>query len=832
MASTIIYLSDCTPLYTTLGAPERITNVIFAPLNKSMRLEWSPPPNSENVLVDSYLIRYKRTGAPLTQTLGEYASFFTTFTVPNLVNGELYEFWVIARNRFGESPHSPTVSGAPGAVPSASQIVRRAYHSTTAGNGIIDADASTYQKVGIEFTPPASNNGSPPLVFTIKYTRLASGGGGVGITDNSYVVIESVQNNEIARDASNNLAIKMEGVMATYIRKEITIPTGTAGFVTAPYRFEVFTNNLYGLSAVPDISFVVDLYSTVDANTVVNGVSQPRFTAPSFSYYGTPANAGIVSTTPGDATFRFRWKQYRPNPAIGGTPDAGWSYRIQYTDDKDYWYYPPNPGQQSKYPEYTRAYDTTSAGANTDAFEYFIDISRNVLNGRRYYVRYCVVNANGDTSEYTQVTDANQSLVSVIPGKLPNPPPIFRAAVDDRLVRLFFVWDTRPPSLDVTGGLPVLDYKIERYVVSRDGGVVTVLPDINAVFENIAGPYYEDRFDIRFNGVEYFYKIYTRTSIGYSTLFTTVTAIPSRKSDIVYDVTAAVDNQQISLSWSPPTNIEPGVPIVHYYIAYRVYDIFTVPAVPPSNIVGTIANPPLISTTIQDMTSILINDTTWSLLTTNIVEIFTFSTTPSYTIRDLINNTPYAFRIAAVTQDRARRNLVGLLQVIDTKSPYLPRPVVVGKVPSRMTKVNYSIESGSVRISWSSSDIKNTEGIIRFIVDYRVFGSGSTYLTQTFEYVNSVISNNQFDTVTFSVLVAGLENNVISRPLTDTHSYEMVIYSENSVGYTNATDRIDLHEDLVYTGIETLIYADIYNNLTIPRLVRPATVPRVIAEVR
>ena len=360
------------------------------------------------------------------------------------------------------------------------------------------------------------------------------------------------------------------------------------------------------------------------------------------------------------------------------------------------------------------------------------------------------------------------------------------------------------------------------------------------MFENLAGPYYEDRFDIRINGVEYFYKIYTRTSIGYSTLFTTVTAIPSRKSDIVYDVTAAVDNQQISLSWSPPTNIEPGLPIVQYCIEYRVYDIFKVAndgnakefTVPLSNIVGTIANPPLISTTIQDMTSILINDTTWSLLTTNIVKIFTLSTTPSYTIRDLINNTPYAFRIAAVTQDSARRNLVGLLKVIGTKSPYLPRPVVVGKVPTRMTNVNYSIESGSVRISWSSSNIKNTEGIIRFIVDYRVFGSGSTYLTQTFAYVNSVIFNNQFDTVTFSVLVAGLENNVISRPLTDTHSYEMVIYSENSVGYTNATDRIDLHEDLVYTDIKTIIYADIYENLTIPRLVRPATVPRVIAEVR
>ena len=817
MSSTIIYLSDCTPLYTTLGAPERITNVIFTPLNRSMRLVWSPPPNSENVLVDSYLIRYKRAGAPLTQTLGEYVSFFTTFTVPNLVNGEFYEFWVIARNRFGESPHSPTVSGAPGTAPSASQIVRRAYHSTTAGDGIIDADATTFQKVGIEFTPPVSLNGSVPLVFRIKYTRLAGGSGG-SLTDISYVVTESVQTNEIMRDASNNLAIKTEGVKTSYIRKEVTIPTGAVGFVTALYRFEVFTNNLYGFSAAPDISFVVDLYSST------TNPPQPRFTAPSFSYYATPANAGIVSTTTGDATFRFRWKQYRPNPAIGGTPDSGWSYRIQYTDDKDYWYYPPpNPGQSSKYPEYTVAYNT-SAGANTDAFEYFIDISRNVLNGRRYYVRYCVVNANGDTSEYTQVTDTNLSLVSVIPGKLPNPPPIFRAAVDDRLVRLFFIWDTRTPSLELTGGLPVLDYKIERYIVSRDGDVVTVLPDINAVFENIPGPYYEDRFAIQFNGVEYFYKIYTRTSIGYSTLFTTVSAIPSRKSDIVYDVTASVDNQQISLSWSPPTNIESGLPIVQYYIEYRVYDIFTVPAVPPTNIVGAIVNPPLISTTIRDMNSILINDTTWSLLTTNIVKIFTSSITPSYTISDLINNIPYAFRIAAVTQDKARRNIVGLIKVIGTKSPYLPRPVVVGKVPSRMTNVNYSIESGSVRISWSSSNINNTEGIIRFIVDYRVFGSGSTYLTQTFEYVNSVIFNNQFDSVTFSVLVAGLENNVTSRPLTNTHSYEMVIYSENSVGYTNVTDRVDLHEDLVY--------ADIYENLTIPRLVRPASAPRVIAEVR
>jgi hypothetical protein len=55
-------------------------------------------------------------------------------------------------------------------------------------------------------------------------------------------------------------------------------------------------------------------------------------------------------------------------------------------------------------------------------------------------------------------------MVSTVPGKLPNPPPIFNAATGDRLVKLYFDWIPRPPSLDLTGGLPILDYRIERYI--------------------------------------------------------------------------------------------------------------------------------------------------------------------------------------------------------------------------------------------------------------------------------------------------------------------------------------------------------------------------------
>jgi hypothetical protein len=78
--------------------------------------------------------------------------------------------------------------------------------------------------------------------------------------------------------------------------------------------------------------------------------------------------------------------------------------------------------------------------------------------------------------------------------------------------------------------------------------------------------------------------------------------------------------------------------------------------------------------------------------------------------------------------------------------------------------------------------------------------------------------------VSFTVFVTGLNNNVPSRTNTSMNSYEMTIYAENSVGYTNLTDRVDLHEDLSYK--------DVYEGLEIPRVVRPRKIPGLLAELR
>ena len=799
MASTIIYLSDCTPLYTALGAPERIPRVSGFPLHKSVRLEWQLPPNSDKVPVDSYVVRYKFSGAPLSQTLNEILIFFPTTVVTGLSNGVSYDFWVVAKNRFGESPHSSTISVIPGSAPSATQIVRRSYHSTVSGDGIHEGNP---QKVGIEFTPSIEQNGESALIFTVRYTRLNGIEGSNDITDISY----SVQANEHIFDASGIKAVNTTGIKGNYIRKEITLPTvaTTPAFQSGNYRFQVFSSNIYGTSPIPDLSFVIYLYSNADANN--SGI--PRFTAPTFSSYSIPANGDIVGVDASDSLIRFRWKQYlgQGTGSTGNDAYSGWSYRIQYSDDKDNWYYPPltvSDPMTSKFPEYYRTYDRTSVGYNTSNFEYSIDISRNIMNGQRYYIRYCVVSASGDTSEYTQVTSSNLSIVSCIPGKLPNPPPIFRASSTDRKVRLYFDWNTNPPSPELTGGLPILNYRIIRYERSRQNGVITILPETYTLLDNITGPYHEDTYEITVNGIEYEYRIYSRNAFGLSINYNSVSAIPSRPTDVIRNVVSYMNNGEITLSWDNPETLEPESPITQYYIEYKEFNVFN---------------------TFQEMNSILVNDVLWDSVKTTVVGIFTNSNERSYTIRNILNK-PYIFRVGAVTLDQARRRTIGLRKVIGFNSPYLQHPVIIGNIPSKLSNdIEYINDDAKIIIRWTSTDIFNSESIIRFIVDYDIAVSDTGYSQrQTFEYENAAFPRDGSSTRKFQIIVTGLNNNVPQRPDPRTNSYVMKIYAENRVNFTNDENKIKLHE---------LPLKDIYEGVLVPRVLRPRTNPSIIDEVR
>ena len=828
MASTIIYLSDCTPLYTTLGAPERIPVVNAYPLFKSVRLEWQAPPNSDTLLVDSYIIRYKFSGAPLSQTISEILTFFPVITIPNLSNSVSYDFWVVAKNRFGESPHSPTITVTPGSGPSASQVMRRAFHSTVSGNGI---DGNNPQKLGIEFTPSTFQNGATSLTFTVRYTRLNNGSN--IMSDVSYTQVYSVQPNEVILDVSGLQVIAGTGFKGNYIRKEITPPTDATNpaFQSGNYLFQMFSSNLYGRSPSSDMSFVIQLYSNSDANSV--GAIIPRFTSPSFSSYIIPLNGGIVGVDASDSLIRFRWKQYRGQGTGSTGVDAysGWYYRIQYTNDKDNWYYPSSSLSEpltTQFIEYTRAYDRTSNGSNTADFEYFIDISHNIINGQRYYVRYCVVSASGDTSQYTEVTTSNLTIVSNVPGKRPFPPQIFRANSTDRKVRLYFDWSIRPPKLEDTGGMPIIDYRIVRYIRSRENGVIRVLPETYIVFDNIIGPFYEDTYEIDENGIEYEYRVYSRNIFGLSIDYISVNAVPSRPSDVIPDVGALLNSGEITLFWDDPETIETEAPISQYFIEYKEFDLFSVSSIPSPNVHDLTPGQTTIQKNIQDMNKIYVTDSLWDAVKTNTIGIYTNSMLRSYTFRNFIENVPFIFRIAAVTQDRARRRIVGLRKVIGTHNPYLPYPVIIGKIPGKLTGVEYTNADSRIIITWSSKDVYNSEGILRFIVDYDIAPISPNEPVysqrQIFEYGSSILLNDFSSAALFQIVVTGLNNNVTEHPDPRTNSYVMKVYSENSVSYTNEQNKVKLHDERSFT--------DNFEGILVTRVLRPRTIPLTIQEVR
>ena len=797
--SNLVFLSDCTPVYYILGTPGKITQFSLHQLNGAIRILWTPPENSSEIPIDNYIIRYGKTSDPGNMINGYITTSLSTIIINNLVNGVSYRFWISATNRFGEGVLSDPQSIEAGAAPEPITFVRRSYHSTIATQPLVNM-----QKVGIEFVPPLNYNGRIPSTYTIKYSQYNVPNAPVyefvtPVNENSVL-------NELMVDQSFNPIYQTNGFAGNYVRREIEIPNT---IISGTYVFTVFSTNIYGTS-------------TASLQNIIVTIGGSRFISPFLSL----PSGDIVETTPGDNKLTFKWKQTTLTPSVNG---VGWKYRIQYTNNKNYWYYPVIPPLTSSlFLEYEIPYDNTKLpGVGIYSF----DLSHNIYNGTRYYIRYCIVNPAGDTSQYTLSNETNESITSSIPGKLPNPPDMFTASVGDRTIYLYFSWyttsspsdpKTDKPSITKTGGYPILDYRIERYIISTDSSYNTIF-DIS--YSNIIGPFFSDSSTIRNNGVQYQYRIFTRTQIGYSSTYNSLIAIPVRKSNIVYNVSSTVGLNQITLQWQPPT-IESGTPIVEYYIEYKIYDKYSVPVIPPANIIGSLTNSLTVSKNINDMNSILVNDDLWAIINTTTRDLRTGSSIPIYTIKDLVNFEIYIFRVAAVTQDISRRNTIGLLQVIGNNSPYLPNPKIIGKAPSPITdNINFINLDRQINISWSSKDILNTENIVNFIIEYQPIANPDSVInnaevTKVILEYNNCISNYSSNQVFFNIIISGLSNNINNK--TNSHSYNVYVYAENSVGYTNTNDRLYLNTPNL--SLFDTIYG---SSQQLRRYVRPGTIPSI-----
>jgi hypothetical protein len=798
--SNLVFLSDCTPVYYILGTPGKITQFSLHQLNGAIRILWSPPENSSEIPIDNYIIRYGKTSDPGNMINGYTTTSLSTIIINNLVNGVSYRFWISATNLFGEGVLSDPQSIEAGAAPDPITLVRRSYHSTIATQPLLNM-----QKVGIEFVPPLNYNGRIPSTYTIKYSQHNVPN--APVYEFITPVNENTILNELMVDQSFNPIYHTTGFAGNYVRREIEIPNT---IIPGNYIFTVFSTNIYGTS-------------TASLQNIIVTIGGSRFISPFLSL----PSGNILETIPGDNKLTFKWKQTTLIPSsVNG---VGWKYRIQYTNNKNYWYYPVIPPlTSSPFLEYEIPYDTSKLpGVGIYSF----DLSHNVYNGTRYYIRYSIVNPAGDTSQYTLSNETNESITSNIPGKLPNPPDMFTAAVGDRTINLYFSWyttsspndpKTDKPSITKTGGYPILDYRIERYIISTDSSFNTVF-DIS--YSNIIGPFFSDSSTIRNNGVQYQYRIFTRTQIGYSLSYNSLIAIPVRKSNIVYNVSSTVGLNQITLQWQPPA-IESGTPIVEYYIEYKIYDKYSIPIIPPANIIGSFTNSLTVSKNINDMNSILVNDDLWAIINTTKRELRTGSSLPIFTIKDLVNFEIYIFRVAAVTQDISRRNTIGLLQVIGNNSPYLPNPKIIGKVPSPITdNINFINLDRQINISWSSKDILNTENIVNFIIEYQPISNpdsviNTAQITKLILEYNNCISNYSSNEVFFNIIISGLSNNINNK--TNSHSYNVYVYAENSVGYTNTNDRLYLNTP------NLTLYDTIYgSSQQLRRYVRPGTIPAI-----
>jgi hypothetical protein len=83
------------------------------------------------------------------------------------------------------------------------------------------------------------------------------------------------------------------------------------------------------------------------------------------------------------------------------------------------------------------------------------------------------------------------------------------------------------------------------------------------------------------------------------------------------------------------------------------------------------------------------------------------------------------------------------------------------------------------------------------------------------------------DTTTayFSAVITGLDNNVLTRPATNSDSYEIFIFAENFVGFTNTADKVKLHELSVPLTTP-------YENIVVQRYARPMNIPNTVNENR
>jgi titin len=546
------------------GAP---TDLVATPGNAVVGLSWTRPADNGGSAIIAYVVREWTTGAA---TLTRLDSDAELATFRDKANGTTYNYEVAAVNGFGRGPWSNEASATPEAsladVPAAPTALQ-----TTVGN----------TQVGLKWTAPADDGGSPVIDYVVSYKRSADstwqsvriGTTAVrhtitGLDNGTAYDFRVAAVNAIGLGAWSTTATATPSADAFWAPGQPTGLTAVAGDSQVGLRWTPpaddggtpITQYAVAYRTAPAGAWaVVETDSPTPRFTVkglandtaydfmvaaVNAVGQGPWSAPAAGI--TPAaGLGQVPAAPtatalaGDSLVHVSWTAAA---TAADTPVTG--YVLDYrTVGADAW----------------QTIDTGSAD-----LDYTIT---GLVNGQAYDFRVAGVNRIGLGDWSVSVSARPGAGLGVLPGA----PTDLTAVAGNAQVGLSWT----APADD--GGRPVIFYKIawwpETVVAGADDTSPTVSgppgsPNLVVTDSDATSAVVRDLA----NGVTYHFQVAAVNVLGAGPFSNEATAVPdaglASAPGAPADLVATAGDETVGLSWQPPA-VNGGSPVVDYLVAFK-----------------------------------------------------------------------------------------------------------------------------------------------------------------------------------------------------------------------------------------------------------------------
>ena len=503
----------------TLGLPGRPLNLVASPSGDNLHLSWQPPANDGGAVISGYMV-YRGTTSDSMVAVALVNG--TSYNDPDPQNGIVYNYSVAAVNIVGEGPAAET-----------SVLMVRAPSELRS----LTATPSSH-RIALSWDPPADGGGTYLIGYRI-YRSLSPGSMTIlaNVNDTQYLdiqlengvtyyywvsavnsLLEGVLTGPVSAIPAN-VPSQVEGVVGVAGVRQAAIswaPPFDGGSPIMGYKIyrAPTQDGAYSLLISSVLSPFTDT-RLQDSSTywyrvsAVNRVGEgPMSDAMSVTTLTPPAKVSGVVVTAGDRSVKLSWNE------AASTDGSDVTYRI---------YSSPVAGQE-------RLLVVVSANS-------YIDVD--LTNGRTYYYKVSAVNATGE--------GALSDEVSAIPMTVPSAPLDLKTEAGDGLVILSW----KAPLED--GGGAVLGYRL--YWSLNPNGSYLLVP--------VTGTgYLHDGLD---NGVTYYYRVAAMNKAGEGNVSDTITAVPVAKPEPIIDLTAAMVNGKIVLTWTDtnPSSVD--------IIGYRIY---------------------------------------------------------------------------------------------------------------------------------------------------------------------------------------------------------------------------------------------------------------------